>query len=381
MAKTDIVYARTLDALRYKEEEIDKDAKDGIRAEARYTTLNDIYELWKDLKRGLKNNTFENYKYMYETFVRHQIGTKYVSSIKKSDIKRYYNSLVDEKNLKASTIDSIHTVLHQVFNMAVDDDYIRNNPTDNVLRELKRSHCFKTEKRRALTRPEQDLFLDYLKNTPEAQYWYPLFAVMVGTGLRVGELTGLRWCDIDLDEGIIDVNHTLVYYDHRTDGSKKGCYFNVNTTKTPAGMRQVPMLDFVKEAFQMEKERQDMLDLHCKATVDGYTDFIFINRFGQPQHQATLNRAIQRIIRNCNDKQFLENENPEILLPHFSCHSLRHTFTTRMCEAGVNVKVIQDALGHKDISTTLNIYTDVTKELQKSEFEGLDIYFKAKNEN
>lgn len=64
------------------------------------------------------------------------------------------------------------------------------------------------------------------------------------------------------------------------------------------------------------------------------------------------------------------------LLPHFSCHSLRHTFTTRMCEAGVNVKVIQDTLGHKDISTTLNIYTDVTKELRKSEFEGLDSYFK-----
>ena len=65
-----------------------------------------------------------------------------------------------------------------------------------------------------------------------------------------------------------------------------------------------------------------------------------------------------------------------LLLPHFSCHSLRHTFTTRMCEAGVNVKVIQDTLGHKDISTTLNIYTDVTKELRKSEFEGLDSYFK-----
>ena len=116
--------------------------------------------------------------------------------------------------------------------------------------------------------------------------------------------------------------------------------------------------------------------LHCEATVDGYTDFIFINRFGQPQHQATLNKAIRRIIRDCNDEQLLKDENAEVLLPHFSCHSLRHTFTTRMCEAGVNVKVIQDTLGHKDISTTLNIYTDVTKELRKSEFEGLDSYFK-----
>lgn len=110
--------------------------------------------------------------------------------------------------------------------------------------------------------------------------------------------------------------------------------------------------------------------------TSAYTDFIFINRFGQPQHQATLNKAIRRIIRDCNDEQLLKDENAEVLLPHFSCHSLRHTFTTRMCEAGVNVKVIQDTLGHKDISTTLNIYTDVTKELRKSEFEGLDSYFK-----
>lgn len=191
--KRHCIYARNLDDLRYKEDEIDKDKKDGIKAEARYTSLNDMYELWRDLKRGIKNNTFENYKYMYETFVRNQIGSQFIMSIKKTDIKRYYNSLVDERHLKPATIDSIHTVLHQVFEMAVDDDYIRSNPTDNVLRELKKSHCFKTEKRRALTKPEQELFLNYLKNTPEAQYWYPIFAVMVGTGLRVGELTGLRW--------------------------------------------------------------------------------------------------------------------------------------------------------------------------------------------
>lgn len=341
------------------------------------TTIDDLYALWRDLKRGLKNNTFENYKYMYETFVRQQIGNKRISMLKKSDIKRFYNYLADERGLKASTIDNIHTVLHQILDMAVDDEYIRNNPSDNVLKELKQSHIFKTEKRRGLTRPEQELLLSYLKDTPKYQNWYPVFAVMTGTGLRVGELTGLRWCDIDLEEGIIDVNHTLVYYDHRTSEGKRGCYFNVNTPKTEAGNRQVPMLDFVKEAFKMEKERQEMLDLHCEATVDGYTDFIFINRFGLPQHQATLNKAIRRIIRDCNDEQFLKDESPDVLLPHFSCHSLRHTFTTRMCEAGINVKVIQDTLGHKDISTTLNIYTDVTKELKRTEFEGLDLYFKT----
>ena len=323
----------------------------------------------------MKNNTFENYKYIYETFVRRQIGSKRVSTFLKSDIKRFYNYLVDERGLKPATVDGVHNILHQIFDMAVDDNYIRNNPTNNVLRELKKAHCFKTEKRRGLTRPEQELFMDYLKNSKTAVYWYPVFAVMLGTGLRVGEVTGLRWCDIDLKDGIIDVNHTLVYYDHRTSEGKKGCYFNVNTPKTEAGNRQVPMLDFVKEAFVMEKQRQELLGVHCEATIDGYTDFIFINRFGQAQHQATLNKAIRRIIRDCNDEQFLKTENPEVLLPHFSCHSLRHTITTRMCEAGVNIKVIQDTLGHKDITTTLNIYTDVTKELKRTEFDRLDKYF------
>ena len=88
-------------------------------------------------------------------------------------------------------------------------------------------------------------------------------------------------------------------------------------------------------------------------------------------------KTIRRIIRDCNDEQFLHSDEPDVLLPHFSCHSLRHTFTTRMCEAGVNIKVIQDALGHSDISTTLNIYADVTKEMKAEEFKGLDSYFKV----
>lgn len=229
--KRRFIYAKTLADLREKEKNILKDKCDGIKTEARYTTVNDLFDLWLNLKRGLKNNTLENYKYLYNTFVRPVIGNKRVSTLRKSDVKKYYNYLADERNLKVSTIDSIHTVLHQILQIAVDDDYIRNNPSDNVLRELKKSHAFQSEKRRALTRLEQDLFLDYLKTHPVYEHWYPVFAVMIGTGLRVGEVTGLRWCDIDMESGMIDVNHTLVYYDHRTEGSKKGCYFNVNTIR------------------------------------------------------------------------------------------------------------------------------------------------------
>lgn len=138
--KRRFVYARTLDDLREKEKRIQKDKCDGIKTEARYTTIDELFDLWANMKRGLKNNTFENYKYMYNTFVRPVIGSKRISTLKKSDIKKYYNYLVDERNLKPSTIDNIHTVLHQVLQIAVDDDFIRNNPSDNVLRELKKAH-------------------------------------------------------------------------------------------------------------------------------------------------------------------------------------------------------------------------------------------------
>ena len=372
------VYAKTLEELRDKENEIQRDKCDGIKAEARYVTVNELFDLWKVLKRGLKNNTFENYQYVYNMFVRPSFGKLRISSLKKSDVKRFYNTLADERGLQASTIDSIHTVLHQVLDMAVDDAYIRANPSNGVLKELKQSHVFQTEKRRALTQPEQELLLSFLRNSPKYSHWYPIIAVMIGTGLRVGEVTGLRWCDINLEEGLIDVNHTLVYYDHRNPEGIKGCYFNVNTPKTKASNRQVPMLSFVKEAFIQERNFQKENDIRCEVTVDGYTDFIFVNRFGATQHQGTLNKAIRRIIRDCNDEVLLKGEENPTLLPHFSCHSLRHTFTTRMCEAGVNVKVIQDALGHTDISTTLNIYADVTRELRKSEFDGLETFFTKK---
>lgn len=379
--KRHVVYAKTLEELRKKEEQVQNDTYQGLKAEARNVTINEMFDLWCQIKRGLKNNTFENYKYMYNLFVRPNFGKHRIYTLKKSEVKKFYNMLVDERNVQASTIDTVHTVLHQVLQMAVDDRYISNNPSDGVLKELKKSHVFKTEKRRALTKPEQDLLLNFLKTHHTYRHWYPLFAVLVGTGMRIGELAGLRWCDIDLEEGIIDVNHTLVHYDHREDGAKKGCYSNIHTPKTQAGVRQIFMLDFVKEAFLMEKEYQEFMGIKCEVVIDGYTDFIFLNKNGNTYHQGTVNKTIRRITRDCNDEVLLKHEGEEdpVLLPHFSCHSLRHTFTTRMCEAGVNVKVVQDTLGHADIATTLGIYADVTKEFKKQQFAGLEDFFKGQS--
>lgn len=362
--KRHAIYAPTLELLREKEKEVLADNLDGIKTENKRLTINYVFNLWCDLKRGLKDNTLQNYKYMYNTYVKDSFGKKKISDIKKSDVKRFYNTLADERNLSISTIDTIHNILHQLFDIAVDDNYIRTNPTDKMLKELKQSHNFEQEKRRALTVDEQKLFLNFLREHPKYNHWYPVFAVMLGSGLRVGEAVGLRWQDIDLEKGIIDVNHTLIYYS-KNDGN--GCRFAINTPKTQAGIRKVPMMDFVKDAFLMEKQFQKETGIVSRASVDCYTDFIFVNRFGDTQHQGTLNKAIRRIIRDCNDEVLLKEQENPTLLPKFSCHSLRHTFATRMCEAGVNIKAIQDILGHKDIETTMNIYTDATEEMKQRE--------------
>ena len=240
------VTAGTLEELRAKEEEIRRDVSDGIRVDSQNIMVNDLFELWKHLKRGLKDNTYQNYCYMYTQFVAEDIGKFLIRNLKRSDIKRFYNKLVDERGLKIATIDNIHTVLHQVLELAVEDNYVRNNVSDNLLKELKQTHHFEDEHKRALTVAEQELFLEFLASEKtQYHHWYPIFAVMVGTGMRVGEICGLRWEDVDVENGIIDVNHTLVYYNHAVNG----CYFNIHTPKTKAGKRQIPMLDEVKESI------------------------------------------------------------------------------------------------------------------------------------
>lgn len=157
--KRHTITSPTLEELRQREEEVLKDQFDGIRAEAQNTTLNDIFEMWRRLKRRLKDNTFQNYCYMYNQFVKPDIGTYRISNLKRSDIKNFYNTLVDERNLKFNTIDSIHTVLHQVIQLAVEDNYIRTNIADNQLKELKQSRNMDSDHRKALTVPEQELFM------------------------------------------------------------------------------------------------------------------------------------------------------------------------------------------------------------------------------
>lgn len=364
------IYAKTLDELRQKEETIETNKAYGIRVDSMNTTLDQLADSWFSLKKGLKENTYQNYLYMYNTFVRDELGRYKIMSIRYADILGFYNELVEVKGLKPNTVDNIHTVVHQVLDFAVQNNFLMNNPSDNALRHLKLESKQHTEKRISLTLAEQQLFIDYMLKHPQCNHWYPIFYIMLNTGMRVGEITGLRWQDVDLENNLITVDHTLVYFNH----SENGCHYNIHTPKTRSGERNIPMLSGVKAAFEQERKFQQEAGIKCDVGIDGYSDFIFTNRYGNVHNQSTLNRALKRMIADCNREQLANHsKNADVtLLPNFSCHILRHTFATRLCESGVNIKVIQDVLGHADFDTTMNVYTDATKDFKQQEFRELD---------
>lgn len=144
------IYAKMLDELREKELDILRDTLNGIKANGKNLTVNDFYKKWENLKRGLKDNTFQNYKYMYNQFAREHLGNIKICELKRTDIRGFYNMLLDNRHLKVRTIECLHTVLHQILELAVEDDCIRYNPSDNALRELKRAHNKDVEKKRTI---------------------------------------------------------------------------------------------------------------------------------------------------------------------------------------------------------------------------------------
>ncbi len=234
--KRHTIYDATLEGLREKEEKIQHDLADGIRIPECSLTLNDLFELWRKNKVGLKEHTFANYVYMYNRFVRDEIGMMKLKDIRKSDIRSYYNGIVRNGKMALNTLETIQNVLHQVFAVAVDDEYIRVNPTDGVLTAIKAAHQYETPKRHALTLPQQQAFLNFIKKTPKFQHWLPMFTFMLGTGCRISETVGLCWSDIDFESGFITIQHNLVYHDHEVGG----CYFTMSTPKTAAGKRAIP---------------------------------------------------------------------------------------------------------------------------------------------
>lgn len=357
-------------SLREIEKQIKRDIEDGINTQtANKMTLNQLFENYM-MGKELKQSTRTNYNYMYKKYISEELGKRKVSSIKYSDIKRFYNSLILEKNFKPNSMEIINTILHPVFTTAVRDGYIRTNPTDGVMAEIKKSHNWEKPKRHALTEEQQERFVDFIAHSETYRHWLPLITVFLGTGCRVGEIIGLTWDDCDFEEKIISINHNLIY--RQQDSGK--CEMHITTPKTESGKREVPMFEAVRKALLEEKEKQRRMGYN-ETIIDGYSGFVFTNKNGYVHNPQAINRAIKRIYTAYNELEKIEAKEEHrkpTLLPHFSVHNLRHTFCTRFCENETNLKIIQEIMGHSDITTTMDIYNEATREKKKQSFAGLE---------
>lgn len=361
------IYAKNLLDLREKADQSTQDQRDGINTYmAGNADLNYVFDRYISTKSELRDTTFTNYSYMYDRFVREEFGKMKIGMIKYSDVLYYYYHLINERGLQINTLETINTILHPTFQLAVRDDIIRTNPSAGVMAEIKKKSKLSKGIRHALTKEQQRAFIEYTRKNPVFYKWETLFTFLLGTGCRIGETIGLRWTDIDFINRTIDINHNITYYPNKRENI--GSIFKVSfLLKTIAGRRVIPMIDRVFDVLQEEYNYQKENGF-SSVEVDGMSGFIFTNRFGNIYNPSAINRAIKRVYEAYNREEILnaarEKREP-IIIPHFSCHSLRHTFCSRFCENETNIKVIQTIMGHASIETTMDIYSEVTHDRKK----------------
>ena len=365
---------RDSESLRDKEKQILKDLDDKIETyTASHTTVNDLFDQFLEIRKDLKENTRCCYKDIYKKHIAPVLGDRLISKVKPTDIQKLYQNMVSETGVNPTTAQKAHSIIYQLFENAVLDHLIRMNPSSNAFRNFSKTFDLAPKCREPLTVEQQAAFIDYVYSSSLYGRLANLFTVLLGTGMRIGEALGLRWCDCDFEIGVIHVNHTLMYK-HREDGSYG---YMVSSPKTAAGYREIPMLNEVKEALQ--RERAKPREGKASFVVDGYTDFVFLNHNGQVYTQAYIFDAIQGITTSYNKEEYekaREEKRTPCYLPKLSAHIFRHTFCTRMCECDVNLKVLQDIMGHRNIRTTMETYTKAMRDKKLDTMQSLNGSFK-----
>lgn len=344
---------------------IEKDVSNNIDTyTAQTTTLNERFDIYMDSKINLRRSTRQNYIYMYDKYVRDTVGRMKMCDIKYSIIQCLYNSMITKNGFKPNSMESLHTVLNPIFERAVWDNLIQSNPCPKAMKQIRESDAWVKEKKKPLTIEEQSTFMKFLETSPSYRHWSNILTVLLGTGVRIGECLGLTWSECNFDENVIKVTHTLNY--RKQDDGHCSHYVEF-VPKTEAGERGIPMFDEVRAALLDEKARQER-EGTADTVIDGVSGWCFTNRYGTVFTPVSINKAIERIRKAYNESERAaakqEGRIP-FLLPHFTCHQLRHTFCTRMVEIEPRAKVVQAMMGHADSRTTLDVYAAVEKRTKK----------------
>lgn len=369
--KRHCVYDLNLVDLREKEKAILRDLEDGIRgSDSKKITVNQLIEMYFESHKSIRKVTEISYRKAFNTNIKDSfIGKKPISSVRNSDMVRFFNGLLD-KGLSSGYLHIMNAFLHPAFEMAIDDDLIRKNPCSGVMSKIEKTESVK---KKAMTIDEQKCFLKFLSESKRFKPYFPLFTILLGTGMRIGECLGLTWKEVDFKNGLIHVTHTLRYDDY---GDGRGHQFHITEPKTENGKRIIPMIEDVRKAFLSIRKTNMMLGGSGDFTVDGYKDFVFLTiKERKPYTHSTIGSMLNRAVNSYNQEETeraAKEKREPLLLPHLTPHIMRHTFCTRFCENESNVRVIQEVMGHKDIKVTMGVYSHVTVDKAKECMESME---------
>jgi len=339
------VYAKTLEELRDKEREIQRDLDDGIDYSAGTITVLDLMGRYIAQRQSVRYNTKVGYTFVTNLMKKEDFGYRQIKTIKPSDGRAFFIKLHDDGR-SYSTITTVRGVLRPAFEMAVEDDIIRRNPFSFRVVDVVPNDAVT---RKALTPQEKEKLLTYIQGDKCRRRYYDEVIILLGTGLRISELYGLTKSDIDFEQRRIRVSKQLTRTRHM--GS---CEYYVERPKTESGERYIPMLDnAVYQAFK--RVVQGRRNPKVEHIIDGYTGFLFLDKDGKPKVAGHLEHALKRIVDNYN-----KSHTDKLTV---SPHVLRHTFCTDMAAAGMDWKSLQYIMGHSDANTTMNVYAHSSYEM------------------
>lgn len=317
----------------------------GISIQHSKVTVDEYLDKWFSIaaKSRLKQRTYEDYIEYMKRYVRPEIGKKPLSKIKPLDIQAIYTRML-ERGLAPRTIRFAHAILSSALKQAVKWQILAINPASMV--DLPQNH---RKEMKALSPEEAKRFLEAAREDK----WYVIFSLAISTGMRPEEYLGLKWKDIDWQNGAAIIQRALVW-------RRKGGGWTLQEPKTSQSRRTIPLPKSVMSELQAHRKKQLEERLKLGQAYEN-NDFAFATELGSPILTSNLTRR--------HFKPILKKAE---LSEKIRLYDLRHTCATLLLSAGKSPKVIAERLGHSTVVLTLDTYSHVLPSMQKDATDELE---------
>lgn len=332
------IYGADLRSLRAREEEISQARQAWDEETIDAMTVRELLDLYISLKQGVRYGTKTVYGFVSGVVGKEPFGERRITGVRVSDAKRWILKL-HKDGRGYGTITTIKSVVCPAFRMACEDGAIQKNPFEFRLSDVIPND---TPKKAPLTPAQLEAWMGFIRSDKTYRKYYDEFLVLLGTGMRAGELCGLTFSDIDFRKGRIRIERQMI---KKRDGT-----YSIGEPKTGSGYRYIPISPEVRRALKriMENRRTP----EKEPTVDGCSGFLLLDRNMHPKTTLTIDNEMRAAYaKYC---RLYPDAEP---LPKVTPHVLRHTFCTNMAQAGMEVKALQYIMGHSDAGVTLNVYT------------------------